>query len=192
MPHKFINQKPNNSKKTKKNQRNQKNQSPGGNPWAQHFSQDFGFFGILRVFLFFSQPCSRWTLPSLKTKKTRGKPKKPKKPKKPIPWRKPLGTTFLPRLCFFWFLWFFWFSSSFFCFFLQPCSRWKLPSLKTKKTRGKPKKPKKPKKPIPWRKPLGTTFLPRLCFFWFLCFFLGFFEFFDSFLSPVADENFRV
>ena len=66
MPHKFINQKPKKleenqkkTKETKKVQRNKKNQSPGGNPWAQHFSQDFGFlgffgfFGVLRVFLVF-------------------------------------------------------------------------------------------------------------------------------------------
>ena len=48
-----------NSKKTKKtketkNQRNQKNQSPGGNPWAQHFSQDFVFFGFFGFFWFSS------------------------------------------------------------------------------------------------------------------------------------------
>ena len=151
-----------------KNQRNQKNQSPGGNPWAQHFSQDFGFFGFFgffwfssSFFAFFFQPCSRWKLPSLKTKKIRGKPKKPKKPKKPIPWRKPLGTTFLPR---FWFLWFFWFSSSF-LFLSQPCSRWKLPSLKTKKPGEMQKKTQK----IPW---VSSSF--------------------SFFLSPVAAVSFGV
>ena len=38
MPHKFINQKPKKLEENQKNQRNQKKQSPGGNPWAQHFS----------------------------------------------------------------------------------------------------------------------------------------------------------
>jgi len=56
MPHKIINPKPKNFKENKKKQRNQKNQSPGGNLWAQHFSQDFGFFGF---FVFFFRPCSR-------------------------------------------------------------------------------------------------------------------------------------
>ena len=71
---------------------------------------------------------------------------------------------------------------------------------KQKKTRRKPKKTKKPiktkkpKKTIPWRKPLGTTFLLRLWFFWFLCFFcfLCFSWSFLFFLSPLADESFGV
>ena len=60
MPHKIMNQKPKTEQKKK--------QSPGGNLWAQHFSQDFVCVGFL-CFLFFSPPCSRCKLPSLKNKK---------------------------------------------------------------------------------------------------------------------------
>ena len=52
MPHKFKNQKPKKLEENQKKQRNQKNQSPGGNPWAQHFSQDFVFFGFFGFFGF--------------------------------------------------------------------------------------------------------------------------------------------
>ena len=66
---------------------------------------------------------------------------------------------------------------------------------KPKKLEDNPKKNKKnkeTKKPIPWRKPLGTTFLPRLCFFCFFGFFGVLQVCFVVFLSPVADESFRV
>ena len=53
MPHKFKNhQKPKKLGENQKKQRNPKNQSPGGNPGAQHVSQDFGFFGFFVFFGF--------------------------------------------------------------------------------------------------------------------------------------------
>ena len=118
-----------------------------------------------------------------KTTKTRRKQKN----KKTIPLEETLGNNISPKTLVFLVSLVFWFFSS-------PCSRRKLPSLKTKKTRRKPKKQRNQKnketeKPIPWRKPLGTTFLPRLCFLVSLVF-LVFFRVF--FFSPVADESLRV
>ena len=63
---------------------------------------------------------------------------------------------------------------------------------KPKKTM-KPKKTKKPKKTNPLEETLGHNISPKTLFFLVSLVFLVFFEvFFCFFLSPVADETFRV
>ena len=63
------------------------------------------------------------------------------------------------------------------------------------KTRRKPKKAKETKetqKTNPLEETLGHNISPKTLFFLVSLFFLVFFDFFVFFLSPVADESFRV
>ena len=105
-----------------KNRRKQKKQSYGGNLWAESFSQDFVFLFLL---VFFEVPfCFLFSSVADESFRVQ-KPKNSKKTKKTL---EIFGRKINRKIFFCCFL----FSSSFYVFFSPPCSRWKLPSLKSK------------------------------------------------------------
>ena len=151
--------------KNPKNIENTPNKT-GGNHWAQHFSQGFVFFVFLisfdlvsfEFFCFFSQPCTRWTLPSPKTQKNPEENQKTKNKKETnkntIPWTKSLGRTFLARLWFLRVLSIFFFES-----FFSPVADESFRDQKPKNRRT-PKKNSNPQEEI-----FGHNVSPKTLFF---------------------------